>query len=313
MEQIWTEALLRPMENGLLLIYPWLFGNFGLTIILFTVAVRLAMLPLTMRQLRQSRQMMALQPKMAALRKKYKNDNQRVSQETMALYREAGVNPIGCILPMLLQFPIWIGLYQSILRVMPVNAGRIVPEGFIGLQSTLYPFLDSVWASIPVNSQFLWLDLGIPDMFVMPILVGGSMFIQQKMTVVPGSQEGSQAQMNRTMQTIMPLMFGFFTIQVASGLALYWLVSNLISIALQYFVTGWGTLPEWGPVAAVLARRAAANSKSKAPAEQRNVPDAEVEDNGASAADGRSADAGRSTSRRRRRSHARSRNKRKNS
>jgi len=233
----WTMLFLEPMLNCLVLLYSFLFHNFGLTIIVFTVIVRLLILPLTLKQLRASKAMSTLQPKLQELQKKYAKDREKLSKETMALYKEHGVNPLGCAIPTFIQMPVWIGLYQSILLAM---ASR--PENMLALSRHLYPNLPIVNQVIPLSNSFLWLNLATPDKtFILPILVAGSMWVQQKMMTVP-SVDSQQAQMNRMMQTMMPLMFGFFTLNVASGLALYWLVSNLISIVFQYFVTGWGSL-----------------------------------------------------------------------
>lgn len=245
MTEIWNLLLFEPMLNSLIVLYGLLFQNFALAILGFTVLVRLLMLPLTLRQLRAAKAMSAIQPKMQELQRRYANDRQRLSQEQMRLYREEGVNPLGCALPTLIQFPIWIGLYQSIIYAM---AGT--PEALLNLSQRLYPWLGDLQALIPVEERFLWLNLNQPDMtYVMPVLVAVSMWIQQKMMTQPTTDE-RQKQMNDMMQWTMPLMFGFFTISFPSGLALYWVISNIISMVIQYFVTGWGGLAglRLGPV-----------------------------------------------------------------
>ena len=223
------------MINGLVMLYAYLFLNFGIAIIAFTLLVRLALVPLTVKQSRQIKAMGALQPKMKEIQDRYKGDRQRASQETMKLYREQGVNPLGCLGPMFIQFPIWIGLYQAILQTVPSN-----PESLVGLSRHLYSWLPQVHGVIPIDSNFLWMDLALPDPtpFVMPILVGASMWVMQKMTTMPTADE-RQASTNRMMLWMMPAMFGFFTLNFPSGLALYWVVSNVVGVAIQGFVTGW--------------------------------------------------------------------------
>ena len=236
--QIWNVFFFDPMLNALMLLSMLFFGNFGLTIIAFTLIVRTLMLPLTLRQLHSAKSVSSLQPKLQELQKKYGKDRERLSKETMALYKEHGVNPIGCAVPTLIQFPIWIGLYQSIIYALAQR-----PEGFLALSQHLYPALTMVSRTLPLDNQFLWLNLAVPDpLYILPVLVAASMWVQQKMMTMP-SADPQQAQMNKMMQTFMPLMFGFFTIQFASGLAIYWVASNLYSIVVQYFVTGWGSLP----------------------------------------------------------------------
>ncbi len=231
----WNLVIIQPMINGLVLLYYYLLSDFGIAIIAFTLLVRIVMIPLTVKQSRQIKAMSALQPMMKEIQDKYKGDRQRASQETMKLYREQGVNPLGCLGPMFIQFPIWIGLYQSIIQTVPSN-----PESLVGLSRHLYQWLPQVHGVIPIDSSFLWMDLARPDPtpFVMPILVGVSMWVMQKMTTMPTADE-RQASTNRMMLWMMPAMFGFFTLNFPSGLALYWVVSNVVGLVIQGFVTGW--------------------------------------------------------------------------
>jgi YidC/Oxa1 family membrane protein insertase len=225
------------MINILIVLSSALFNNFGLTIIVLTFIIRAAMYPLTRRQLKASKGMQELQPKIAELRKKYARDKQKLAQEQMALMKEAGVSPAGCLLPMLIQMPIWIALYQSIFRVLTV-----VPEDFLNLSRHLYTPWSVVFSQVPLESQFLWLDLGSPDpLFLMPILVGGTMWLQQKM-VTPETADPNQQTQSRMMLWMLPIMFAFFTMSFPSGLALYWVASNIITIVMQYYIGGWGGL-----------------------------------------------------------------------
>jgi len=220
-----------------------LFVSFGLTIIALTIVVRGLMYPLTIRQLHATRAMQALQPRLKDLQKKYAKDRQKLGQEQMKLYRESGVSPAGCVLPMLIQLPIWIALYQAIIRVMAVT-----PEDFLNLSGRLYDW-PVLYSALPLDNSFLWMDLSVPD-FSLAILVGGTMWIQQKM-VSPATADPRQAAQGRTMLVVMPLLFMFFAITFPSGLALYWVASAVITIIIQYFVTGWGSL---APSVAGLAR-----------------------------------------------------------
>ena len=238
---IWNAVIIQPMINSLVLLYSVLFNNFGLSIISFTVIVRGLMYPLTVKQSRQVKAMGALQPELKKVQERYKGDKSRVSQETMKLYRDHGLNPLGCLGPMFIQFPIWIGLYQSVLRTLPST-----PESLVRLSGSLYSWLPWVHETIPIDRSFLWLDLAEtaannPVSPLLPVLVGGSMFVMQKMSTMP-SADARQASTNRMMLWMMPLMFGFFTFQFPAGLALYWIVSNVVGIMIQGFVTGWDPL-----------------------------------------------------------------------
>jgi len=240
------------MINVLIAMTNYLFSSFGLAIIVLTIITRVLMLKLTLKQLHATKAMQELQPKLAELQKKHGKDKQRMAQEQMRLYKETGISPAGCILPMLVQMPIWIALYQSIMLALAVT-----PEGLLNLSRYLYSW-PIVYSVLPLESQFLWLDLAVPDMtFILAILVGGTMWVQQKM-VMPRTADPRQQAQSRMMLWMMPLMFGFFCLSFPSGLALYWATSNIISIGMQYFVTGWG-----GLVKPVAERRAIRDKKYK--------------------------------------------------
>ncbi|MCH7705833.1 MAG: membrane protein insertase YidC, partial [Chloroflexi bacterium] len=236
---IWNGLILNPMLNGLIALYALLGRNFGLTIIVFTILVRLATMPLTMRQMRSTKKMTELQHRIKAIQRRYAKDRARLSQETMRLYKEAGVNPVGCIGPLVIQFPIWIGLYLSIIQALPST-----PEKLAGLSSHLYAWLPFVNVDqlIPLNSHFLWLDLAMPSPSpILPVLVGISMWVLQKMSTT-ATADPSQQSTQRIMQWMMPFMFAFFTLRMPSGLPLYWFASNVIGAAIQYRIAGLGGL-----------------------------------------------------------------------
>jgi len=246
---LWNTVLMEPMLNFLILLSDAFFDSFGIAIIILVIIVRLLMLPLTLRQLRSTKSMQSLQPKMKALQEKYGKDKQQLQQEMMKLYKESGVNPLGCLGPMLLQLPIWIALYQSILKALAAT-----PEELLGLSERLYS-LGAVHQAVPLNEHFLWLNLAVPDTppngyFILPILVAVSMWVLQKMSAVPTADPRQQS-MNNMMQWLLPLMFAFFTLSFPSGLALFWVVSNIIGIVTQYFITGWGSL---GSVKTIFSR-----------------------------------------------------------
>ena len=240
--QIWNSILIQPMVNSLVLLYSMANSNFGIAIVLFTIIIRAGMMPLTVKQSRQMKAMSALQPKLKEIQAKYKSDRQRQSQETMKMYKDNGVNPIGCLGPMFIQMPIFIALYQAIIKTVPSE-----PENLVVLSKYLYGWLPMVRQSIPIESTFFWLDLAKPDpTVILPILVGASMFLMQKMTTMPAMDE-RQASTNRMMLWMMPIMFGLFASDLIgpgfpSGLALYWVISNLVGVVIQGFITGWDPL-----------------------------------------------------------------------
>ncbi len=252
---IWREGVIRSMLNALLFLYAYLGRSFIVAIAAFTLVLRLITSPLQIKQIRTSRRMAALQPRQAALQKKYGGDKARLAEAQQKLYKEAGVNPLSGCLPTLIQFPIWIGLYQSINSILADT-----PLELMNLGRNVYAGFSAIVRIVPLQSRFLWLDLARPDPspFVLPILVGGSMWLQQKLMAQPSS-DAQQASMNQTMQVMMPLMFGYMTTQFSSGLAIYFVISNIIGIVMQ-----WAIVRIEGPATAMIpASVATAGSKGK--------------------------------------------------
>ncbi|NKB71520.1 MAG: membrane protein insertase YidC [Candidatus Latescibacteria bacterium] len=203
--------IIRDISKVLLLVFiamhAWI-PNYGVVLILFAVAIKILVYPLTHKSYESMAKMQAVQPKITALREKYKNDQQRLSRETMKLYKEEGVNPIGGCLPMLLQMPIFFALYKV----------------FYSIELRQAPF--TLWIedlSLPDSLPVLGFDL-----HVLPLLMGAAMFFQQKMTM----KDPKQA----VMVYIMPVFLLFIFWSLPSGLVLYWTVFNVLQIAQQTLV-----------------------------------------------------------------------------
>ena len=189
------------------------------------------------------------------IQKKYAKDKEKIASEQMRIYKERGINPFASCLPTLIQFPIIIGLYQSITRALSVTS-----LDMLKLARTLYPFQD-VQSIIPLNSQFLWMNLGSPESIPFPfgihvsflpygipllaIIVALTTYVQSKLTMPASTNPNDQsAQMTKMMSLYMPLMLGWFALNFASGIAIYFITSNLLGIA-QYAATGranWNNL-----------------------------------------------------------------------
>jgi len=226
--ELWTSFFLQPMLNSLLWLYSVLGHNFAVSITVFTIIVRLVTLPLTIPQMTSSKKMQALQPKLKELKKKHGDDKEAMTRAQMDLYKEAGVNPMGGCLPMLVQFPIWIGLYQSIYQAMAVN-----PVQVLDLSQNIYLNFPNLSQMIPLNDHFLWLNLGRPDPFyILPVLVAASMFFQQKLMTMPSADPSSES-MTKSMTYTMPLMFGFFSLNFSSGLSIYFIMSSVVGVVIQ--------------------------------------------------------------------------------
>jgi YidC/Oxa1 family membrane protein insertase len=237
---IWREVFIRPFLNALLFLYANLGESFVVAIAVFTLLLRLITTPLQVKQILMTRRMSDLQPRLKEIQKKYGGDKQRLATEQQKLYQEAGVNPLGGCLPTLVQLPIWFALYSSIGTLLADT-----PVELMLLGQRAYGSFVRLTEIVPLQSRFLWLNLARPDQsdfpYLLPILVGGTMWLQQKLMTQPSS-DPQQAQMNQTMQIMMPVMFGFFTLQFSSGLAIYFIISNIVGILMQLLINRlWGT------------------------------------------------------------------------
>ena len=242
---MWELIIVQPLTNLLLWIYDTLGHGphmFGLAIILFTVLIKLLTWPLNASQVKGAQAMQELQndKEWQDIQKKYAKDREKLAQEQMRIYREKGINPFASCLPTLFQFPIIIGLYQSIIRALSAT-----PLDMLKLARTVYPF-QNVENIIPLNSTFLWMDLGRPESiqilgFGLPtlaIIVAATTWLQTKLTMPAQSNPNDQtAQMTRMMSIYMPLMLGWFSLTFASGISVYFIISNILGIV-QYAATG---------------------------------------------------------------------------
>ncbi len=199
----WIKWLTMP----LLLVLKFIFNyvhNYGIAIIILTILIKIIFWPLGNKSYKSMKEMQKLQPKILELREKYKDDKAKLSQETMALYKTHKVNPLGGCLPILIQIPVFFGLYKVLLYAIELRHS---------------PF-------------FFWIqDLSAKDpYYITPIVMGATMFIQQKMTPTMGDP------MQAKIMLFMPVIFTFLFLNFPSGLVLYWLFNNIISIGQQYYI-----------------------------------------------------------------------------
>lgn len=242
---MWNTVILDPMINSLLFIYDLLgrqlglAGAFGLAIIVFTILIRLVTLPLTVRSQQSMQKMQALQQdeRYLKLQKKYKDNRQKLQEEQLKLYQEMGINPISGCLPQLIQLPIIFGLYGAIIRAL-----ADAPVQLLEFSKHIYSSIST--SIIPLDSRFLWMDLGQPERWRLdflsgiPFLAGGipvlailvviTTWLQTKLTTPTAPTQGGG--MAQAMNIYMPLLLGYFAYTLASGLALYFFISNLLAI-----------------------------------------------------------------------------------
>ncbi len=255
---MWDTIIIQPMTNLLLWIYDALGHGphmFGLAIILFTILIKVITWPLNAAQVKGAQAMQELQndKEWQDIQKKYAKDKEKIAQEQMRIYKERGINPFASCLPTLVQFPIIIGLYQSITRALSVT-----PFDMLSLARTMYPF-QVVENIIPLNSKFLWMDLGRPEGISLPfdvaflphgfpllaLIVALTTYVQSKLTMPTSTNPNDQSAMiSKQMSLMMPLMLGWFALTFPSGIAVYFITSNILGIV-QYAATGranWSSL-----------------------------------------------------------------------
>jgi YidC/Oxa1 family membrane protein insertase len=187
------------------------FDNYGLAILAVTILIRIVVLPLMIKQLKSSKAMQALQPELKKIRDKYKDNQQKIQEETMKLFQKNNVNPLAGCLPLLVQMPILIAFYQAIMRNEHVR-----------------------------THDFLWMALGQPDpLYILPILAAVTTYMQQKIMSV-GMPPNPQLQM---MYVIMPIMILVIAVTLPSALSLYWVFGNIFTIVQTFFIKGKDPVP----------------------------------------------------------------------
>lgn len=231
MANIFNTILYQPFLNALIFIYNSLPGrDFGLAIVVMTVVVRLVLMPLSIKALVSQRNITKIQPKLKELQTKYKNDKQALSRETMVLYKEHGVNPLSGCLPILIQLPILIALYQ------------VFNSGFKETSfNMLYNFVKNPGT---INHlAFGLFDIATKNP-IMAVLAGGLQFVQTKISTAnqptgAGAQDNPMMAMNKQMLYFFPIFITIIAWNLPFGLTLYWVVTTLFSIFEQLYISKW--------------------------------------------------------------------------
>ena len=213
-------ALLTPIQN----ILEWLviffykdlkIASYGVCIILLTVVVRLVLTPLTISQTKSMARMQKFQPQLKEIQQKYKGDQQKIQQETMEFYKKNNVNPLAGCLPLLLQMPIFFALFHALREPSQIITSVL---GEITVNGVANP-----------NFNFLWMNLNEKDpYYILPILMVATMFLSTKMTTTDPKQS--------KIMYILPVVFGVISINLASGILVYWVTTNIWSIGQQWVV-----------------------------------------------------------------------------
>lgn len=214
-EGFWNSYIVYPLSLFIIWCSELFGGNYGWGLIVVTLVIRLAILPLMIKQVKSTKAMQAIQPEMMALREKYSSKDQatqqKLQQETMALFQKYNVNPLAGCLPIIVQMPILIGMYHAISRTEEIAGHR-----------------------------FLWFDLGLKDpYYILPVVAGITTFLMQKISMVGMANSNPMMQTQMTMMLyIMPIMIVVFAINFPAALSLYWVVGNIFSVVQTYVIKG---------------------------------------------------------------------------
>lgn len=252
MGAIWS-SLIGIVEQVLVFLYGFTH-NYGVAIILLTIIIRALMYPLMQKQMTSMMETQKIQPLMQEIQRKYKNDKEKMNQELMRLYKEHKVNPMGGCLPLIVQMPILI-LFFQVLREFKYHIPNtnIIDGGFLWIQNEVMYLGEMVAGLAAPDKLFGVIQFSGNEYFIgiLPILVGASMYFQQKLTTpsAPATKQGSSssnptASTQKMMTTIMPLMIGFISFTLPSGLSLYWFTSTLFGIGQQLLINKKQTVPK---------------------------------------------------------------------
>ena len=264
-EGFWQQVVVFPLAKSLLWLktslddwdipYSW-----GFAIILFTIVIKMIAFPLTMIQIKSMQAQKELQPRLKELQNKYGKNREKMSQEQMKLYREAGVNPLSGCLPMVVQMPVLFGLYSALVAL----GKELVDARFFWIPDLGFPEFTRGLAWIPEawNAGEYYTLVAY---LILPALLMVSQVYMQRMTTAATPAGGDkQAGMMKQMTTMMTLMFGFFTLQVPAGLSLYWVTSNLLQMGQTYVANHMGGMSKTITPA---AQQAVAVTAAMAPAD----------------------------------------------
>ena len=206
---IWNKYFVYPLSQVITFFAELFNSSYGLAIVVVTLIIRLVLVPLNVKQIKSTKAMQEIQPEIQSLQKKYSskdaNTQQKLQQETMALFQKHGVNPLAGCLPIFVQMPILFAFYQAIKRTDAIKQG-----------------------------SFLWFELGTPD-YILPLIAGAATFFQQKLMMADNAAVSQNPQM-KIMLYIMPIMITVFGYILPAALALYWVVGNVFMVAQTLFI-----------------------------------------------------------------------------
>jgi YidC/Oxa1 family membrane protein insertase len=259
--EVWNAFLVYPLIN-LLVLADYFVHDFGLAVVIVTVAIRLALFPVFRAQVRSSRAMQELAPAMNDIKKKYGKDRQQLMVEQQKLYKERGISPLGGCLPMLVFFPVLFAMYAAFQQVGGLSGATALTYQQLN-EHVLWPFIKPLFADRPpgetIDLTAHWLpwvsSLAQPDHlffnFIGPLpIISALLQLVASVQALPRNPPQTDDPTQRTMQSMtyyLPLITVVFFKDLASGVFIYYITTTIFQIIQQYFVMGWGQLPRWLP------------------------------------------------------------------
>ena len=229
-------AILEPfaLAIGFLLSYSYDFtDSYGFSIVLLTIIINIIIFPLTLRQTRSTKRMQDIQPELKKLQKQHKDNKEQLNKEIAELYKTKGINPLGCVLPLIIQMPVWFALFRVLrepLLFIPKEASLFTQLG--DHSSVLFFTMD---LQIPASEISTWIDR-IPYLVLILFVILTALYQQSQLTKKSGNSNNPQAQQMQMIGKIMPLFFGFISWTLPSGLVVYFLTGNIFRIGQQALI-----------------------------------------------------------------------------
>jgi YidC/Oxa1 family membrane protein insertase len=229
-------AILEPfaLAIGFLLSYSYDFTNsYGFSIVVLTIIINIIIFPLTLRQTRSTKRMQDIQPELKKLQKQHKDNKEQLNKEIAELYKTKGINPLGCVLPLIIQMPVWFALFRVLrepLLFIPKEASLFTQLG--DHSSVLFFTMD---LQIPASETSTWIDR-IPYLVLILFVILTALYQQSQLTKKSGNSNNPQAQQMQMIGKIMPLFFGFISWTLPSGLVVYFLTGNIFRIGQQALI-----------------------------------------------------------------------------
>ena len=229
-------AIIEPFALAIGFLLSFVYGyvpSYGASIAILTVIINIIIFPLTLRQTRSTKRMQDVQPELKRLQKKHKDNKEELNKEIAAFYKEKGINPLGCVVPLLVQMPVWFALFRVLREPL-----LFIPKSqslFLDLENNVNILFFNMDLQIPASEISNWIER-VPYIIVILMVVATALFQQKQITKKQGKSDNPQAQQMQMIGKVMPVFFGFISWTLPSGLVIYFLTGNIFRIGQQALI-----------------------------------------------------------------------------